>query len=71
MAEKIYKMNSEKWNPETGAHFKFDGYSKIGLPKGCNNVHLVCLVFSYICQYSKYIISPLYLFQPNMLKCKV
>ena len=27
-AEKIYKMNSEKWNPETSAHFKFDGYGK-------------------------------------------
>lgn len=45
LIEKISKLNSEKWNPETGAHFKFDGYGKIELPKGCNNLHLVCLFF--------------------------
>lgn len=46
MAEKIYKMNSQKWNPETGTHFKFDAYGKIELPKGYNNLYLVCPFFS-------------------------
>lgn len=70
MAEKICKMNSEKWNPEIGAHFKFDGYGKIELPKGCNDLHFVWLFF-FIYLPIQYIIGSLYLFQPNKLKCNV
>lgn len=60
MAEKIYKINSEKWNPRMSVQFQLDEYGKIECFKGCNNLQSVCLFFIHLP--TKYIVRPFSLF---------